>query len=195
MILSTIVPNNYMMPFEAVKSWLKLPKYPFVYAQGPDLDFNRNFVWRQVKDKNDHLLMIDSDIVFTPDDVEAIENHLERGYDAITGIYPVGMEPYPPCVFKRIVGDYTMCEVQEGLNEIDACGGGFLGIHREVIKKMPNDPFDNIREGDIFHGEDISFCHRLKELGFKLWADSSIQVAQIRTQNIYVNRINTQKQE
>src|SRR3990167_7171352 len=111
MILSTIVPNNYFMPFESVKSWLKLERKAFVYAEGPDLDFNRNFVWRQVKDKNDHLLMIDSDIIFTPDDVERIEYLIEeRGLDAVTGIYSVGMLPYPPCVFKRVHGeDISFC--------------------------------------------------------------------------------------
>ena len=176
------------MPFGAVKSWLKLERKSFVYAEGPDLDFNRNFVWRQVKDKNDHLLMIDSDIIFTPDDVERIEYLIEeRGLDAVTGIYSVGMSPYPPCVFKRVHGDYVLCPVEEGLKEIGACGGGFLGIHKRVIEKMPKDPFDNIKEGEVFHGEDISFCHRLALRGFKLWADSSVKLGHIRVKNVYPN--------
>lgn len=175
------------MPFEAVKSWFNLPKYPIVYAEGPDLDFNRNMIWRQYVKFNEitpsHLLMIDSDIVFKPEDVLKIKEHLDNGLDAVTGIYPVGQPPYPPCVFERVDGDYKLCPVKDGVNEIGACGGGFLGINKNVI--MEQDPFDNIREGDVFHGEDISFCHRLHEKSYKLWADSSIKVAQLRIQKIY----------
>lgn len=209
-LLSTIVPNNYAMSWEAVKCWLKLSNYDKVWAQGPDLDYNRNMVWKQAvkynETKEGHLIMIDSDIVFTPEDVAKIESHLDNGLDAVTGIYPVGQPPYPPCIFERVVnkvqnpeeyrgsiimsdyhiqGDYKLTTPKEGLNEIGACGGGFLGINKNIINKLPKDPFDNIREGEIFHGEDISFCHRLRELGFKLWADSEIKLGHIRTQVIY----------
>ena len=187
MLISTIVPNNFSMSWEAVKCWLKLP-HPKVWCQGPDLDFNRNMIWRQAikyQETPTHLMMIDSDIVFTPEDVAKIEHHLNSGKDAITGIYPVGQPPYPPCIFERIEGDYKLTEVKEGVNEIGACGGGFLGINKNVILNMDKDPFDNIREGEIFHGEDISFCHRLREKGYKLFADSSIKLGHVRTQTIY----------
>ena len=187
MLIGTIVPNNYFMPFEAVKCWFGLP-YSVVYAQGPDLDFNRNMIWKQAvrfqETKSSHLLMIDSDIVFKREDVEAIKKHLDDGLDVVTGIYSVGQSPYNPCIFKRIKGDYKLTPVKEGLNEIGACGGGFLAINKHVIMSMPKDPFDNIREGDIFHGEDISFCHRLHNQGYKLWSDSSIKLGHVRTQVI-----------
>lgn len=175
------------MPFESVWSFFKLPKYQIVKAQGPDLDFNRNMIWRQVLDKNDHLLMIDTDLVFTPEDVAKIEWHLENGLDAVCGVYPVGQPPYPPCIFERVPGDYKLTQPKEGLNEIGACGGGFLGINKSVISKMSKDPFDNVREGDVFHGEDISFCHRLHEQGYKLLCDSNIKLGHIRNKTIYVN--------
>lgn len=184
MILATITPNNYLMPFEAVKCWWGM-SYPVVFAQGPDLDYNRNAVWKQVQGRYTHLLMIDSDLVFTTEDIVKIENHLNSGLDAVCGIYPVGQPPYPPCIYERIPGDYKLTSVKPGLNEIGACGGGFLGINKEVINKLPNNPFDNIREGDIFHGEDISFCHRLHKHGFKLWADSSIRLGHVRNLVIY----------
>lgn len=180
------------MPFEAVKSWFRLSKRDVVWHQGPDLDFNRNMIWNHAVKYNqtgepEHFMMIDSDVVFTPEDVAKIEQHLNNGLDAVTGIYCVGQPPYPPCIFERIEGDYKLCEVKEGVHEIGACGGGFIGINKSVIAKMPKDPFDNIREGDVFHGEDISFCHRLHELGFKLWADSSIKLGHVRTTTIYGN--------
>lgn len=189
MILGIIVPNNYFMPWEAVKCWQDMPKYFIVRCQGPDLDFNRNMIWRQTvkyqEKEPSHLLMIDSDIVFTPEDVAKVESHLDNGLDAITGIYPIGQPPYPPCIFERIPGDYKLTPVKEGLNEIGACGGGFLGINKNVIMNMDKDPFDNIREGEIFHGEDISFCYRAAQRGYKIWADSEIRLGHVRTQTVY----------
>lgn len=173
------------MPWEAVKCWLKAPKHPVVWCQGPDLDFNRNMIFEQARKLKDHMLMIDSDVIFTAHDIIKIENLLDQGYDAVCGVYAVGQPPYPPCVFERIPGDYKLTTVKEGITEIGACGGGFLGISKRVMEAMPHHPFDNIREGEVFHGEDISFCHRIHELGFKLWCDSSIQLGHIRTTAIY----------
>lgn len=185
MILGTIVPNNYFMPFQAVTCWFKIRNLPIVYGQGPDLDYNRNIVFERAREANDHFLMIDSDIIFTVDDVYKINELLDQGHDAVTGVYPVGTPPYPPCIFERIPGDYKLTKVQPGIKEIGACGGGFLGINRNVMEKMTHNPFDNIQEGDIFHGEDISFCYRLHEQGFKLWCDSSIKLGHVRTTTIY----------
>lgn len=179
------------MPWAAVKSWMKLfgKRYSFIYYEGPDLDFNRNMIFRQAKRLNDDMLMIDSDIVFQEQDIEKIETYLKNGLDAISGVYVIGQPPYPPCIFERIPGDYKQCAIKKGLQKIDACGGGFMGISKKVIQAMPIDPFDNIREGNIFHGEDISFCHRMRESGFQLFCDSSIKVGHVRTQQIYPTTI------
>ena len=191
MLLAFIAPNNFSWPIEAVKCWFKLPKYDIIWAEGPDLDFNRNMIWRQALNlqvrKPSHLLTIDTDIVFKPEDVFKIEEHLNNGLDAVTGIYPVGQPPYPPCIFERIPGDYKLTTPKEGLNEIGACGAGFMGINKNVILNMVKDPFDNIKEGDIFHGEDITFCHHLRELGYKLWSDSSVVLGHVRTNIIYTD--------
>jgi len=37
----------------------------------------------------------------------------------------------------------------------------------------------------VFHGEDISFCHRLAGKGYKLWADSEIKLGHIRSKVVY----------
>jgi len=168
------------MSFEAVKCWLKLPFYPTLFQEGPYIDLNRNMVWESAKQMDDHLLFIDSDVVFTSEDVAKIQFHLNTGLDVVSGVYHYGEPPHSPLVFKRIEGDYAQTEVKEGLNEIDACGTGFMGINKNVIKNMPKDPFSYVKEGEITHGEDISFCHRLHERGFKLWMDSTIQIGHIR---------------
>lgn len=183
MILATITPNNYLMPFKAVECWVKVlatGKYGYTSYSSPYVYFNRNIIFKTAKAENEHLLMIDSDIIFTPEQVERIKEHLDDGLDAVTGIYNMGTPPYKPCVFRKVPGDYTPCNVEDGLNEIGACGGGFLGINKKVIQQMPEEPFNNVTEGNVMHGEDISFCHRLHEQGFKLWADSDVKVGHLR---------------
>ena len=189
MLLATIAANNQFVSFEAMKSWLKLPAYSKLWVEGPYIDFNRNEIWRRIKETplNEHLLFIDIDIVFTPEDVAKIEEHLNNGLDAVGGVYLIGKPPKDPCIFERLEGDYKLTPVKEGLNEVDAIGTGFLGINAKVIKNMPDNPFSYLKEGEITHGEDISFCHRLREQGFKLWCDSSIKLGHVRTQPIYGN--------
>lgn len=187
MIISTIASNNQFMSFEAMKCWLKLPVYSKLWAEGPYIDFNRNKIWRRMKELPipEHLLMIDIDIVFTPEDVAKIEEHLDNGLDAVGGIYLIGKPPKDPCIFERLEGDYKLTPLKEGLNEVDAIGTGFLGINANVIESMPDDPFSYLKEGEITHGEDISFCNRAKKQGFKIWADSSIKLGHLRVNSIY----------
>lgn len=183
MVIGVPTPNNYSAPWQFVKSLLRVPN-KVVTAEGPYIYANRNLLLQKAKYEQDAILMIDADIVFTPQDVERIEELLKT-HDIVSGLYVVGQDPYPPCVYKRVEGDYMLTEVKEGLNEVDAIGGGFVGISKDAVQKLPNEAFNDIWEGEVKHGEDISFCHRAKELGYKIHLDSSIKVGHIRTKAIY----------
>lgn len=189
MIIATIVPNNYFAPWDFVKSILSLPpKYSYFSVESPSLPDNRNRVWNYAKKHNDDLLLIDSDIVFKPEDVQKIEEYLTL-LDAVTGVYCLGRPPYKAAIFDRTENDYELINPREGLTEIGACGAGFLGISKRTFDKMPDNPFSNVWEGDTQHGEDVSFCYNLMKNGFKLWCDSTINVGQIRTVQKYYNRV------
>jgi len=170
------------MAWRCVDSLLKAER-KVVSAQGPYIYANRNLLLEKAKYEQDSLLMVDSDIIYTKDQVDRIESHLDT-LDAITGLYVVGKEPYPPCIFKRTEGDYELTEPPKELAEIDACGGGFLGLSKKLVQELPNEAFNDIWEGKVKHGEDISFCHRLKELNYKLWCDPFIKVGHIRITDI-----------
>lgn len=176
MTIGTITPNNAFVHWEFVKSLMALPKYKFFSASGPSLPFNRNSVMEYVKEKKDDLLFIDTDIVFTPEDVKKIEEHLKTK-DIITGIYL--NDNRNPWIFKRMGDDYKLILPKEGIFQVDACGAGFLGISKKVIQATDK-PFTNLQEGKAIHYEDIAFCHRADKAGFKIWCDSSIQVGHIR---------------
>lgn len=133
------------------------------------------------KKHNEHLLMIDSDLVFTMEDVEKMAQHIEYTNGVVTGLYPMGKEPYKPWLFKRVVGDYELLDkFDNNVSKVDACGGGFLGIPKEVIKQVPDNAFDHINENDIQHSEDVSFCHRLRERSIPLYYDPQIKLGHVR---------------
>ncbi len=180
LLIGIITPNNHFVAWDFVKCLWNVRKYEMFTWQGPSLPDNRNRIYEYARMKNEDLLFIDSDIVFTPEQVEKVEEHLKT-LDAVSGIYLIGHEPKMlPAIFGQGKYDYDYIQPKEGVNEIKACGGGFLGISKRVYDKLPSNPFSNIREGNIVNGEDISFGKRLEDAGLKLWCDSTLAVGHIR---------------
>ncbi len=214
MTIGVIVPNDYFAPWDFVHSIFKLPpKYFFKDYRGALVDKNRNYIWEEMRIENKEslhdLLFIDSDIVFEPEDVATIENDLKT-YDIVTGVYIVKAWDWKPAIFKKTTfckedvfnvkdaltnepikaprGDYDFVALEEGIFEVEACGAGFLGISHRVINSpsISLEPFNFIREDNVFHGEDVSFCQRAREAGFKIYCDSSIKLGHLKTQIIKV---------
>lgn len=185
MICSVIVPHNYSMPMETVRSFLNLSaRYSYHIQEGPSLPDNRNRVVEYVKLTGEDLLFIDSDIVFTPEDVAKIEEHLKTK-DAVTGVYAIGRGLYSPCLFRLNSKTYEKMPIPATVSEIGACGGGFLGISADALQVLGDDPFTNIWNENIQDGEDISFCKRVHDKGLKLWVDPTILLGHVRNTLIY----------
>lgn len=176
-----------------------------------------------------YMLFVDEDIIFTPEDVQKVYNHLVMGRDVIGGIYPVR-----GATQLSSYGWDGLLEMDGGIHEIEYLATGFMGITRNILAKMveelhlpilnPNDwakcyPFfacgpclrlegwkkqlegiatfddDGIRKvlkalllpirrkGDpIYISEDWDFCEKVRNVGGKVWADTSIQVGHLREQ-------------
>lgn len=131
---------------------------------------------------NDSILMIDSDMVFSVEDVEKMAL---TPYQAMTGVYVNTLPPKPPMLFKRIKGDYAIMDIPEEVSPVDACGAGFLYLSKELVQKLPYECCNVIKEGEIEHGEDISLCHRINKLGGQIYCDPSIKLGQVRSKVIY----------
>ena len=185
MILATIIGNNANLPYGFVKSLLKCKEYEHIFGVGLYVPDNRNNVWKELKQRNDDVLLIDSDMVFTKDDVERVKEHL-KDKDIVTGLYVMGMENYPPAIFKKEGGVYKSATPEEKLFEVDACGAGFLGISRKVVKELevPFTQFINPLSGNLF-GEDMAFCIKAQGAGFKILCDPTIKLGHIKTEIKY----------
>lgn len=133
----------------------------------------------------DKLMWIDSDIAFKPEDVLKL---YESDKDIVSGAYLLGsgeVVAYPK-LFDRAL---TIPEVDKlsGVTEVDAVGFGFVCIKQGIFEQMSRPWFQAVNgtyiipdSGEEFTfpimGEDLSWCHRAKSMGFNIWLDPSIKV-------------------
>jgi len=141
----------------------------------------------------DYLMMIDSDIIPTPD----ILNLVDFQKDIITPLMFVKQkETLIPLYLRRNpdgiydAGNYFE---ESGLQEVDAAGTGCIIIRREVLEKIEH-PFRNEydRDGIKRLGQDFSFCERAKKLGYKTWVHLDYvadHISQISLREMFLDRI------
>ena len=141
-----------------------------------------------------HILFIDSDIVFSYDQVRRI---LEHDEDIVGGFYPKKQEGKPSLVCNTLGSIDAPGE--DGLVEVKYMGTGFLMVSRRVFdvmqQKIGNEiaylddrdhkttKYDFWRMGVALDpntgmkrwlSEDWQFCQFARDCGFKVWADAHI---------------------
>lgn len=137
-------------------------------------------------------MWIDSDIVFDPDDVDKLRAHC---LPLTAGLYMrKKFATEPACKFLA-EGSVTF-GAGGGLLEVRYAGMGFTHVRREVYERMTGLPkcgggYDPTKlvtpyfiptlalDGDggwCYLSEDYSFCHRAREVGFPVWADTTIRL-------------------
>lgn len=128
----------------------------------------------------DYVFWLDSDMVFKPDTlIRMMDTMQKHDLDFLTGLYFRRVPPYSPVLFDRLEYDKGICrwtefkEIPDGLFEVGGCGFGCV--------LMKTDVFIDVQSvhGNMFaprgnNGEDLAFCMRARECGFKLWCDPSI---------------------
>lgn len=149
-----------------------------------------------LKEGYEEIIWIDSDMVFNPDDVDKLRSH---NLPLVCGLYP----------FKSNRGGIAATMVtgckglvfgrDGGLTEIRWAATGFFYTKREVYDRIER-KFDlplceDENDGDIlpyfypmilhdgerynYMGEDLSFCERARQSGYKIYADTTIRLGHI----------------
>lgn len=159
----------------------KLSKWIYETPFGAELHFsninptysNRNTVVKYFlrQTKHTHLLFIDSDTVPFSNPVLMAD----LGLDVVGGVYPSWrVNHYEWLAMDKTPSGYVQipAEKRKGIVECDGLGAGCLMMTREVLSSLP-DPFaDKVRaDGTREVGHDYYFCERVKEKGFKVWAN------------------------
>lgn len=135
----------------------------------------------------DGLLFVDTDIVFTVDDVRAI---IKSEYDITSGLYygPIEDKTFPVFnigtkALRR--GDHADVKGAGGKPfQVAAVGMGFCYIKRDVLMTLgvgPLWPFgEYVSPGSVMLGEDVGFSVRATNHGFTCWVDPRIEVRHIK---------------
>ncbi len=137
-------------------------------------------------DEADLVMWFDSDMVFNPDTLKKMLEHIDNGADFVTGIYYRRTAPFSPVAFKTMELNedgtaFTWDEfdkIPDGLFEVGACGFGCVLMKSEIFVAVFS------KFGQMFTpiancGEDIAFCWRARQCGYKILADPSIGLGHV----------------
>ena len=198
------VPCMDMLPAQFAHSLATLTSYGVEDAQisvwfnlGSLIYTSRNEIAKKaLLDEADLVMWFDSDMVFNPDTLTRMLKYIDDGHDMVTGVYYRRTVPFTPVLFQNmdidddkqeaIYNEFT--EIPSEPFEVAACGFGCVLMKTEifvsVFAKFGNmfSPIGNI-------GEDIAFCWRARECGYKILADPSIRLGHVGfniiTENFY----------
>ena len=113
-----------------------------------------------------HILFVDSDVQFNFD---AIARLLAHGVDIVGARYNKKVIPIESTVKQDI----------KELAEVPFVPTGFILINCEVFKKLKRPYF--FFEDKADSSEDLYFCNKAIEAGFKVYCDPTIQIAHLGT--------------
>jgi GT2 family glycosyltransferase len=179
---------------ETVGSIYPLAKFAYLdIVSGCYVDKGRNVIAERVTEP--FLLFVDSDMSFTNDDLTALKNALDedKTIGAIGGVYIQRVGSYKPIchwieeqdgekvwVSGREVFERTIRYMDEGaIADVDSFGTGFLLIRVEAMKEIGKPYFETKYDEKTrnFWGEDVLFCKRLKEAGWRSCIHFGVQPA------------------
>ena len=135
----------------------------------------------------DYMMWIDGDIGFKPYDVMKLIN---SGKDIISGVCPMGPTRRCPCgdLGYDENGQPTLGYIDiaaldklenEDLIEIEYAGFGFIAVKKGVFESMDfpwfrSTPWKHAGH-DINPSEDIGWCFRAREKGWKIWLHPGVR--------------------
>lgn len=142
---------------------------------------SRNNLAQQAIQMNvDYVFWLDSDMVFEPDTLIRMMDTMQKNdYDILTGLYFRRVPPYTPVLFDKLDIRRNICswtefkEIPKEIFEVGGCGFGCVLMKADVFYDI------QAKHGNMFapignNGEDIAFCWRARDCGFKIYCDPSI---------------------
>lgn len=134
------------------------------------------------------IFWIDSDISWTPEDFLKL---YDSDKNIVTGVYRIADGSLTSCMTQQhprgIPTD--MIRNMKGHHEISGTGFGFIAIKYGVFENMsrpwfvclPQQVAPNVIDSV---SEDISWCIKAKQAGYKIYLDAEVRVGHIKTRNI-----------
>lgn len=128
----------------------------------------------------DYVMWFDSDMVFKPDTmVRMLDTMQKNDLDILTGLYFRRVPPYSPVLFDKLEMKGEVClwsefkTIPEGLFEVGGCGFGCVLMKTDVFFDVQS-KFGNMFAPIANNGEDLAFCWRARNCGYKIVCDPSV---------------------
>ena len=128
----------------------------------------------------DFVFWLDSDMVFKSDTLARMMDTLKKNdLDILTGLYFRRVPPYSPVLFDKLEqnGEITefseFSKIPDELFEVGGCGFGCVLMKTDVFFDVQS-KFGNMFAPMGNNGEDVAFCIRARECGYKIYCDPSI---------------------
>lgn len=147
----------------------------------------------QGKENYTHLMWIDSDVIFDPKQFERLLNHDK---DIVSGIYMMEdcthfatVKKWDTEYFSKN-GSFQFMTVddmskEKELFDVSYTGFGFILIKRGVFESMNYPWFEplpqKIGKAVDFTSEDVAFCLKAQERGYKIWIDPTVRVGHLKS--------------
>ncbi len=170
--------TSYGIPDTQISVWFNLGS--LIYSSRDQI------AKKALLDEADLVMWFDSDMVFNPDTLMRMLEHIDNGHDFVTGIYYRRTPPFSPVGFKTmdLNEDGTGFEWEE-LDEIPtepfevaACGFGCVLMKTEIFVAVFS-KFGLMFTPIANCGEDIAFCWRAKQCGYDVVIDPRIECGHV----------------
>jgi hypothetical protein len=142
-----------------------------------------------LKSNCDYMLQIDSDIVFTNEQIKRLASH---ELPIVGGLYAIKDESQRWCSNSLVEAKPD----NNGLMKVRETGTGFLLVHRDVFHAIREDHVDRIYKCDMdkqmkfdywavgvrngrYLSEDWWFCKDARDAGFEVYADTKIKLGHL----------------
>lgn len=144
-----------------------------------------NLATSAIKHDVDYVLWLDSDMQFGPDTLERLYADYKAGKgDIISGLYFRRVAPFKPVLLTWLditpEGPFTTepDKIPDEIFEVQGCGFGCVFMPTDVLLDVMGkfgNPFDPIQGV----GEDLSFCWRARQCGYKIVCDPAIELGHV----------------
>lgn len=136
------------------------------------------------------IIWIDSDISWEPEDFMRLYRSEEK---IVTGVYLLADGSMTTCMSAEHPGGIPtpVLRKMSGVHQIQKTGFGFIAVKYGVFEKIPR-PWFTCMPVEVAPGvvdtvsEDISWCMKAQQAGFKIYMDSEVRVGHMKTRRVGV---------
>lgn len=154
---------------------------------------SRNLIALTAIENNfDRVMWFDSDMMFPPDTLQTLHKDMDDlGCDMVSGLYVRRQAEPTPVIYDQLkeperdstgrlvkqIRPYTEYP-HNAVFPVEGCGFGCCLTSVKLLKHVW-DTFGPAFTPYPWAGEDLSFCHRVNQLGYQIWCDSNISCGHI----------------